>query len=98
MNYKRIVNTMKGVRMALEEGCGVNVGQITVSAANLLEDVCRAFALGDDEIAEVLGEVEANEASTVIIPILRPLTGGPEDEEMWKGVHAFFDSAEDLAR
>jgi hypothetical protein len=99
MNCRRIALTLRGVRETIEEGCETKIGQVVLPASDVLEDVCRAFALSDEETAGVLGEVEqgpptlrqAQDAATLAIPVLGRITGGPEDAAVWERVNALFD-------
>jgi hypothetical protein len=92
MNYKRITRLLRGFRERVEaEADGLTVHQIEAPIAYVLEDLCRAFALSDEETAEVLGEVQPDPPSTLTIPVLGTITGGPEDRAVWERVHVLFD-------
>ena len=91
MNYKCVGLILRGVREIIEEGTGMDIGQVIVSASDVLEDVCRAFALSDEGIAAVLGEERPQASCDVLaVPILGIITGGLEDLAVWDGVRNYF--------
>ena len=95
MNYKRVGLMLRGVREIIEEGTGMDISQVIVPASSVLEDVCRAFALSDEETAAVLGGRQPQASCDVLtVPVLGIITGGPEDLVVWGGVRDYFGGGE----
>jgi len=92
MSETQVAQVLQSVREDIEQGVGASAHDVLMPVTNVLEDICRALAISDDEVAMVLGKRETPAVTeTVSVPVLGVITGGEEDQEVWAIVKDYFE-------